>query len=409
MSLEMVVFIRMPSTWQVGAKHLEYLPNAPKMSPILMVDTSHQRGGKSMKAMKPMTAADKEKRKRHMQEKKQWEALRRKKVSAEGRKNALEALVPMVDGNVRRMAGKHDGSRILQSLILHGDVKVRAQIVEELKDHIVELSSSPYAKHLLCKLLLRTSAAGRADMLAEIKEGFMTMLRPECSLVLDAAWACASSTTQSEMIHQFPADKQFAISKKLLERGMDGSPVIHRMLWENRGGDVGFCREWIGSMLKSRYGVLVAIRCLVTSTAKERKSILRAIKEEVVRHMTDPYGHLFLCAVFDVVDDTKMVDQTLLPSIRSELQALAKDKYGRRPLLYLLSGEMHSKFFGRATVDEYKLAINAPSTSKKAQEVRQKELVLSLQPALEEINKSDFATTPFGVQFLQAIEAKVTN
>ncbi len=51
------------------------------------------------------------------------------------------------------MAASKTGSRVLQACVKHGNPNQRAQILEELQPSFLELSKSPYAHHLVCKLI----------------------------------------------------------------------------------------------------------------------------------------------------------------------------------------------------------------------------------------------------------------
>ena len=45
------------------------------------------------------------------------------------------------------------GSRVLQSCVKHGSAEQRKQILQELHGQLGELSKSPYAYHVVCKLV----------------------------------------------------------------------------------------------------------------------------------------------------------------------------------------------------------------------------------------------------------------
>lgn len=86
--------------------------------------------------------------------KKIWEDLRRQDLS-EGKKVALcDELLEMVKGNMKEFAFAHDTARVLQCLIQYGSPEQREVVYQEIKDQIVLMSKSKYAKFLVKKFLV---------------------------------------------------------------------------------------------------------------------------------------------------------------------------------------------------------------------------------------------------------------
>ncbi len=56
-------------------------------------------------------------------------------------------------GGLQRLAASPVGSRVLQSCVKHGSAEQRKQILQELNSQLGELSKSPYAYHVVCKLV----------------------------------------------------------------------------------------------------------------------------------------------------------------------------------------------------------------------------------------------------------------
>ena len=63
------------------------------------------------------------------------------------------SLVPQMAGQIPRMARSPTGSRVLQACVKHGASEQRRIILEALQPDLLELSKSPYAHFLVCKLI----------------------------------------------------------------------------------------------------------------------------------------------------------------------------------------------------------------------------------------------------------------
>jgi hypothetical protein len=85
--------------------------------------------------------------------KKLWNELREKKCTAERRKELVGEMQQVLRGKYREVALKHDGSRLVQSVVQYGDHDQRLEVLEEVGNSIVELSRSPYAHFVVTKLI----------------------------------------------------------------------------------------------------------------------------------------------------------------------------------------------------------------------------------------------------------------
>lgn len=67
----------------------------------------------------------------------------------------------------------------------------------------------------------------------------------------------------------------------------------------------------------SKPGVFVAINCVKILDAKHRKKVVRALKTHIRKLLEDEYGHRLILALFEWVDDTRLVGKTVSAEIFS--------------------------------------------------------------------------------------------
>lgn len=89
-------------------------------------------------------------------------------------------------------------------------------------------------------------------------------------------------------------------------------------------------------MVSTRDGLKVGILCVKHGSAKERKKIVKGIKEHVRNLALDQHGSILLTFILSVVDDTKLVSKTVIRELQSVLKDLVLDRNGRLTLLQLL-------------------------------------------------------------------------
>lgn len=84
----------------------------------------------------------------------------------------------------------------------------------------------------------------------------------------------------------------------------------------------------LGSMLvhfaHTKPGVHVAVTCVKILDAKHRKKVLRALKTHVRKLLEDEFGHRLILALFEWVDDTRLVGKTISAEIFSSSSVAAE-------------------------------------------------------------------------------------
>lgn len=86
--------------------------------------------------------------------KKIWETLRRADTTDDVRKKLCGSLYDNVKGKISQMAFAHDTCRVIECLVQYGNERHRTGVFDELKETLVELSKSKYARFMIKKLLL---------------------------------------------------------------------------------------------------------------------------------------------------------------------------------------------------------------------------------------------------------------
>ncbi|PWA16167.1 hypothetical protein CCH79_00020619 [Gambusia affinis] len=139
-------------------------------------------------------------------------------------------------------------------------------------------------------------------------------------------------------------------------------------------------RESVVYMAHTHDGARVAMHCLWHGTAKDRKVIIKTMKTYMVKFATGEFGHMVLLAIFDCVDDTKLVKQTVLSELLSALPDVLGNKHGKKVLLYLLRPRDPTHMLPDIVKQLEQGDGNAHS--KKDMATRRRELLEAVSPAL---------------------------
>nr|XP_046230507.1 pumilio homolog 3 [Scatophagus argus] len=311
------------------------------------------------------------------QAKQVWGDLRRKNCDNDLKKKLMKELHDLIRGKVKQMAFAHDSVRVLQCFIQFGNHEQRHEVFEELKDDVIALCKSQYGRHVVKKLLMY----GNKELVAAVMQTFKGHVRPmlrhaAASSIIEYAYNDKAVLAQRLMLTEELYGNTFIVCKSsvcnTIEKVIEGNPdklngiidemkqilapmaqkeqvikhsLVHKVFLDffliapekQRTEMIESIRESVVYMAHTHDGARVAMHCLWHGTAKDRKVIIKTMKTYMVKFATGEFGHLVLLAIFDCVDDTKLVKQAVLSEILSSLDEVISNKYGKKVLLYLLS------------------------------------------------------------------------
>ncbi|XP_058513355.1 pumilio homolog 3 isoform X2 [Ochotona princeps] len=349
-----------------------------------------------------------------------WESLRRKDCDKDKRVKLMGDLQKLIQGKIKTIAFAHDSTRVIQCYIQYGSEEQRKQAFEELQGDLIELSKAKYSRNIVKKFLMYGSKPQIAEIIKSFKGHVRKMLRhAEASAIVEYAYNDKAILEQRNMLTEelygntfqlyksadHPTlDKVLEMQPEKLELIMDEMKqiltpmaqkeavikhsLVHKVFLDFfthapqklRSEMIEAIREAVIYLAHTHDGARVAMHCLWHGTPKDRKVIVKTMKTYVEKVANGQYSHLVLLAAFDCIDDTKLVRQIIISEIISSLPNIVNDKYGRKVLLYLLSPRDPAHTV-REIIEVLQKG-DGNAHSKKDAEIRRRELLESISPAL---------------------------
>ncbi|KAI0056139.1 ARM repeat-containing protein [Artomyces pyxidatus] len=324
-----------------------------------------------------------------------WALARQKNISKGEREKHVAALMDVIRGKVQDIVFKHDASRIVQTVVKHGSQAQRDQVAAELKGRYKELAENKYSKFLVTKLV-RLCPAHRLSIILEFQPHVLRLLlhREASRAIADTYELYANAYERAILMRAFYGRETALFSvttgsdedKERARRGLRGvlegadverrkrvlsslketlvnifnnpdkgsvrHAIVHRALLEylmevNETEDeaereklrreiLESCQDLLAEMVHTKDGSRVVREFLAQGTAKDRKQIIKVLKPYIETMAVDDEAQLVLFTAIDVIDDTKLLAKSLLPSITAHATKLHTSAAGRRTLLYPL-------------------------------------------------------------------------
>lgn len=351
--------------------------------------------------------------------KRSWEELRRGDLPAVKKKKICDDLMKLTNGKVKELSMVHDSSRVVQCVVQYGSDQQRTSIFEEVKNDICDLCKSKYAKFVVRKLI----SYGTKDLKSQIFQCFYGQIRKlikhkEASEIIEYAYNDFATAPQRMAIHEEFYGPTFSLFKNQVYQSLDQimtdqpekrdmvirsmketlTPLIDKELLsyslvhkvfldffvyaddKSKKEMIEGLREHIPSFLHTRDGARVAMHCIWSGSAKDRKASIKSLKTHIVKVCMEEQGHLLLLAIFDTVDDTVLVQKVILDELLKSLDTLIVHATGKKVLLYLLNPRDPVHF--NPCIQQLLQEGDRNPTSKKDKTVRAKELRAYISPHL---------------------------
>ncbi|KAJ4844978.1 hypothetical protein Tsubulata_011712 [Turnera subulata] len=331
---------------------------------------------------KEMAEARKKKRKKHYTLEQElaslWEKMRQRNIAKDERSKIITEALGKMKGKIPEIASSHVSSRVLQTCVKHCSHDERQAIFEELKPHFLTFSNNAYAVHLVLKMLEHASKKQLAECISTLRGHVATLLRHSVgSIVVEQAYKLANASQKQELLMELYSpelqlfkdlasikESRFvdvisklklpkgsvlrhmaSVIQPILEKGIIDHSILHRLLIEYlsiapKTSAAEILQQLSGlplvRMMHTKDGSRIVIACIKHGSAKERKKIVKGMKDNIEKIPHDHFGSLVLTCIVSTIDDTKLVTKIIIRKLQALLKDLLLDKSGRRPLLQLL-------------------------------------------------------------------------
>ncbi|KAH8238448.1 hypothetical protein KR032_006948 [Drosophila birchii] len=325
-----------------------------------------------------------------------------------------------VGDTIAKVVKAHDTARVLQCMLKYASPALRAEISEQLLPFTVDMCQSKYAQFCVQRMLKYGAPATKTKLVDSLM-GHVVRLAGHsiASSLLDTMYQSATPQQRIHMRQEFYGDlyrKAKDSSVKSLSdtyrettnmkasilgsvkanldhvanKQLVDSSLVHAVMLEYlRACDedeekleetVTAFAALVPHMLSTKEGSEAGVICFYKSTPKNRRAIIKNIKEHLLKIATHEHGHVFLISLLNALDDTKATKKAIYDHLHGDLKTLVGNQYGRRVVQWLVApGDttcFHPKFI--RLVDE------GLAYGKKEKELRRKEIFEQIEAPIAE-------------------------
>lgn len=347
------------------------------------------------------------------------EKLRRLDCTPQDRIKLTRTLHETLKKHYSNVIFTHDMSRVIQYMIKYCEADVRQAIFHEIKPFIVQMLQSKYAKNCIKNILKHGSRDIKNDVINAFYGNIVKLMSHIVSAPLIeltySTWCTdfdklhfkqefygdiykqakdKAVKSLSDVFENAKGMKSATLSAvkanliRILNKGLVNSTLLHTILWEffcvcsmeDRNELIVMLRSFIVVLSQTKMGAKVAVQCIWHGNNKDRKVIMKTLKENVKTICMSEHGYIILLALFDSIDDTVIMKKIILAELQENLIDIALNEYGRHVILYLVA-RRDSHYFPPSIV-QYLCQGDNNSISKKPADIRKEELLEAIRDPL---------------------------
>ncbi|CAG9773690.1 unnamed protein product [Ceutorhynchus assimilis] len=247
-----------------------------------------------------------------------------------------QELIPVTVGMLQSKYGIHCVKRILKC----GEDDVRAAVIDQMKGHAVKLASHTISAPVLEYAFSTYATPEQKQLLVQEFYGdlYKNSKDPKVKHIRDVYFN--NENMKAATLGACKSNIKKVLNKSLLDSGLVQT-VLSQFLQECSNEDkaelITELAPHIVVISNSREGSKAAMHCIWHGTAKDKKIIIKSLKEHLIELSKHEFGHRTIITLVDSVDDTVLLHKVILSEILKNAKDLAVTEWGRKVLLWLVA------------------------------------------------------------------------
>lgn len=326
----------------------------------------------------------------------------------------------MKNADYSKLSLSPDRARIIQTLLKKAPQAIKTEIGEKLVPHLVDVALSRYGKFCVSRLMLYCGKEIREKAITGLLGNVVKLTtHMNSSGLIDAIYLNHATPDQKNFMKQefysdlYKNDKNRHVKTlkdtwtgsemmrngilngtkmnllKIASKNLVDNSLVHAVLLEyleaadekDRNEMITAFIPHLAAIASTKQGSRAAVLCYLYSVAKERRAMLKAVKEHIVKLCVHEHGHLLILSILNSTDDTLNIKKTIFTTITSDIETIVGSEYGKRVILFIVAPT--KEFFHPKLLQELEQDLTL-GTQKKDLEIRRKELVEGISKDLLE-------------------------
>lgn len=317
-------------------------------------------------------------------------------------------------GSYAKLVLSHDTARVVQCMLKQAPTAIKTEIADELIPSVVQMCTSKYS-HFCVSRMLKYGTNGVREKIVNAMMGNVVKMVSHAlsSSLIDSAYLTWATNKQKAFLRQelygdiykltkddsvksiadtykdtplmkkailtsVKAHLEHSVNKKLVDNSLVHSVLADYLTVcedEDRAEISTVFNALLPELASTKDGARAATLLFWYASVKDRRSILKSLKEHLTKLCTHEHGYALILAILSTLDDTVAMKKTLLDNILKDIELIADTEWGRKIVEWIVSpgdkSYFHPSFI--ASIEE------GQKYSKKDVEVKRAEILAAME------------------------------
>lgn len=278
--------------------------------------------------------------------------------------------------NYQKLVLAHDTARVVQCLLKFAPAEIKREISENLIPIIVQMSTSKYAHFCVSRMVKYGTPDIKQKIIDAMYGNVVKMINHQhSSAILDniyISWAssqqkanlrqefygdlykkskdssvkCIADTYKEEphlkmaILNSVKATLNHVVNKKLVDNSLVHSVLLDYLNEcndEDRAEMITAYSPFIPSLASTKDGVRSSMICFWNSIVKDRRAIVKSLKEHLIKLCVHEHGHVLILAIINSMDDTKALKKAIFDILFTQIEYIASNEWGKKIIEWFVS------------------------------------------------------------------------
>lgn len=218
-------------------------------------------------------------------------------------------------------------------LVKYGAAETKTRVIDALQGHVLRLCNNKYASTIVDTIYVSWASSQQKANLRQEWYGDLYKTSKDASVRRIEDTYAASPHIKLAIVNAVKANLEHIVNKKLVDNSLVHAVLLEFLTVcseEERIEMAQAFNPYLPSLASTKDGSRAAMVIFFNSVVKDRRAIVKNLREHLLELCTHEHGHVLIIAIINSMDDTKALKKAIFDPMFAHIDYIAANEWGRR-------------------------------------------------------------------------------
>lgn len=232
-------------------------------------------------------------------------------------------------------------------MIKYGSADVKNKIIDALYGNVMRMINNKYASTILDTIYVSWASSAQKASLRQEFYGDLYKRSKDAAVRQISDTYAQSPHVKLAIVNATKANLEHVANKKLIDNGLVHAVLLDFLTVCSEEERIEMALNYnpfIPSLASTKDGSRASMVIFFNSIVKDRRAIVKSLKEHLIKLCTHEFGHIVILAIINSMDDTKALKKSVFDNIFPQIEFVVANEWGRKVIEWLVSPDDTSLF-----------------------------------------------------------------